>query len=138
MTSILIVDDDPAVRSFVGALLSRHGYFIEAARDGEEALEHLRQRPWDAMILDLLMPRMNGFEVLAHIKALDPDTLRGVIVLTGAGEQTLRYFDSSAIHALLRKPVSKSDLLDAVRRCAGVSERSRTAAEPIGRAGMRV
>ena len=60
---ILLVDDDPAVLMAMGDVLESRGYEVVTARDGEEALENLKEEKPDLMILDLLMPRMDGFEV---------------------------------------------------------------------------
>lgn len=117
MASILIVDDEVQTRAFLEALLRRYGWFCQTAADGEEAIASLRQRSFDVVLLDLLMPRVNGFAVVQHLKALQPETLRRVIVLTGAAEPTLRYFDSSQVHAVLRKPVDGNELVQAVRGC---------------------
>src|SRR5207253_2036484 len=65
---LLVVDDDPQVVDMVRQLLEGEPYQVEAAGDGQEALEAIsRQRP-DAILLDLLMPRMDGFTVIEHLR----------------------------------------------------------------------
>ena len=117
MASILIVDDDLQTRASLEAVLRRPRWFVHGAADGEEAIASLRQRSFDVVLLDLLLPRVNGFEVIQHLKALQPETLRKLIVLTGAADPTLRYFDFSQIHAILRKPVDGRALVQMVRAC---------------------
>ena len=80
--SILVVDDDPMVIDLVSQLLGEEGYRIDSAGDGRDALEGLKQHLPDVILLDLMMPRMDGFSVLS---ALQSDaTLRDipVVVLT--------------------------------------------------------
>ena len=65
---LLIVDDDPDMLVAMSAVLESHGYELVEARDGEEALAKLTQEKPDLMILDLLMPRMDGFAVCRELK----------------------------------------------------------------------
>jgi two-component system alkaline phosphatase synthesis response regulator PhoP len=65
---LLIVDDDPDMRIAMGAVLEYHGFQVLQAQDGEEALEKLVQEKPDLMVLDLLMPRMDGFAVCRELK----------------------------------------------------------------------
>jgi CheY-like chemotaxis protein/DNA-binding XRE family transcriptional regulator len=116
---ILIVDDDAGVVLLLSKLLTRAGYEGVVARNGHEAIARLKEGHFGAVVLDLLMPEVNGFEVLQHLKATDRDMLKRVIVLTAAGEQTLQYFDPSMVHAVLHKPADSAALLEHIRQCAG-------------------
>jgi two-component system OmpR family response regulator len=114
---VLIVDDDPCVRSLLVALVTRDGLPHETACDGAEAIARLRRRDYSAVVLDLMLPERNGFEVLRFLKAEGPHMLERVVVITAAAESTLRYFDDRRhVAAVLRKPFDIVDLLDAVRR----------------------
>ncbi len=79
---IMIVDDEQLIRDMLGKALSKRGHTIEEARDGEEALISIRQDPPDVILLDLMMPKLDGFDVIEALRA-DPKT-QGVqvIVLT--------------------------------------------------------
>ncbi|MFO1014691.1 MAG: response regulator [Caulobacteraceae bacterium] len=80
---ILFVDDDPILREFAAVHLAADNVEIETAGDGLEALEKIRERHPDVVLLDLEMPRMDGFELLRTLRA-DPATLRlPVLVVTG-------------------------------------------------------
>ncbi len=68
---ILIVDDDADIRDMLTRFLKRRGYVVDNAADGCEALEALRSREPDLMLLDIYMPNMSGLEVLAEIKGED-------------------------------------------------------------------
>jgi CheY-like chemotaxis protein len=71
---VLVVDDEPDVRLLLRLQLQGHGHEVtDEAADGEEALDCCRLDPPDAVILDLLMPRMNGFEVIPRLRADFPD-----------------------------------------------------------------
>jgi len=97
---LLVVDDDPVVVDMVGQLLEGEPYEVEAAADGQEALEAISRRRPDVILLDLLMPRMDGFAVIEHLRQ-DPEyALIPVIVLTA---KTL----TSAEHAVLEQSVLK-------------------------------
>ena len=65
---ILLVDDDPDLQIAMGAVLQSRNYTVISARDGEEALSKLREEVPDLMILDLMMPRMDGFSVLKELQ----------------------------------------------------------------------
>lgn len=67
--TMLVVDDDFMNRTLLAASLEEKGYTVELAEDGQQALEMLHSKPFDVVLLDLLMPRMNGFQVLGQMKA---------------------------------------------------------------------
>jgi DNA-binding response OmpR family regulator len=115
--SILIVDDDPSVRALLVALLTRRGYAYTLAEDGEAAVCHLRRTRYDAVLLDLMLPKLNGFEVLRFLRAERPQALGRVIVLTAASNATLRDFDSRGIRALMRKPFDIDELMRELDVC---------------------
>ncbi len=66
---ILVVDDSPSVRRVVGNMLKQHGWEVQAARDGVEALEMITQETPAAVLLDIEMPRMDGYELMATVRA---------------------------------------------------------------------
>ncbi|HBI14155.1 MAG TPA: hypothetical protein DDY20_01305 [Desulfobulbaceae bacterium] len=83
---IITVDDSPSVRKMVEFSLKSKGYVMGSAGDGVEALELLRQEPFDAIILDVNMPRMNGLEFLENIKNDENLAAIPVIMLTTEGQ----------------------------------------------------
>src|SRR5689334_2389602 len=102
---ILIIDDDPAIRGLLGVILRRAGFECHVAADGDEAQTKLRRFEYDAILLDLMLPKLNGFEVLRFLKAERRAMLQRVIVVTAVAEITLRDFDDQKlVWALLRKP----------------------------------
>ena len=83
---MLTVDDSPSVRKLVKFTLKAKGYEASSAGDGLEALDLLKQEVFDAIILDINMPRMNGLEFLRTIKADDQYAGMPVIMLTTEGQ----------------------------------------------------
>jgi signal transduction histidine kinase len=83
---ILVVDDEMINRVLLSTNLGESGFFVEMAEDGQQALEMLSARPFDVVLLDLIMPRMDGYQVLAQMK--DDDALRRipVIVISSSDE----------------------------------------------------
>ena len=82
--SILVVDDEEMMRNLLEKILSREGYQIATAENGQAALDLLSGRRFDIVISDMKMPRMNGFELLKAIKKDHPRT--GVIIMTAYGD----------------------------------------------------
>lgn len=82
--SILVVDDEQLLRDILVKILSKDGYTVETAVDGEEALEKLRQQSFQLLISDIKMPRLNGFELLKEVKQKYPEM--GVIMMTAYGD----------------------------------------------------
>lgn len=82
---ILIVDDDQDIREMLGNYFSREGYEVDYACDGEEGLEITKKKSFSLILLDIMMPKMDGYVMLAKLREFC-DT--PVILLTGKGEQT--------------------------------------------------
>lgn len=118
---ILVVDDQPANLRAVSALLSRHGYEVETAGNGGEALALATTRVPDLLLLDMIMPGMDGFELLAEIKQL-PELLKlPVVFLTAAQDRELllRAFDAGAVD-YVTKPFMPEELLARVNAHVGL------------------
>lgn len=117
MSTILLVEDDEPTRVLIAALATRFGVSIECAEDGAMAVAMLRRRRYDALLLDLFLPKLNGFEVLREVRVFAPDLLRRTIIVTAASDATLRHFDGGGTLVMLRKPFDIDDLADALRAC---------------------
>jgi len=89
---ILLVDDDPFILTGIGKDLESSGYDVATAKSGERAIELMEKRPFDMVITDLVMDRVDGLKVLKTAKAINPGTI--VLILTGYGDM------GSAIDAL--------------------------------------
>jgi CheY-like chemotaxis protein len=86
---ILIIEDDPIMGLVCKRLLEKHGYEIELAPDGASGIERLPIFQPDAVLLDLMMPKVNGINVLDWLRAQEPSLRLPVIVLTNAAVPTL-------------------------------------------------
>ncbi len=114
---LLLADDDAHIRKLIRALVERHGASLECAPDGDSALESIRTTEFDVIVLDLMMPGRNGFEVVQELKALHRELLDRVIVITAASTETIRWFDDSLIWGVIRKPFDVHELWSAIGEC---------------------
>jgi CheY-like chemotaxis protein len=112
---ILVVDDDDAIRSLLFTVLRRRGFPVDTGRNGVEALERCSLCRYSVILLDLMMPRMSGWEVIDHLekKAIEERPL--VIVLTAGGEP--RDLPSDLVVGTVRKPFDIELLVDTVVGC---------------------
>src|SRR5437763_1099450 len=125
--SVLVVDDEPTIAEVVSRYLERAGYRTRVAGDGAQALEAAaKQRP-DLVVLDLMLPRIDGLEVMRRLREQDPDRI-AVILLTAKGEESDRVIGLRlGADDYVVKPFSPAELVarvDAVlRRVEPVLER---------------
>lgn len=114
---ILVVDDEPFITKLITAILQKSGFTTAQAGDGQEALARLKPEPPDLVLLDIDMPRLDGYETLARIKG-DPETARlPVVMLTGAqiGREARLKCLSLGADDFLTKPVDEEELLVRIR-----------------------
>ena len=119
---ILIVDDDDPIRALLMTVLRRRAFRVDSARNGVDALERLATCHYALVVLDLMMPRMNGYEVLDHLSRMPSTTRPLVLVLTAGLEQ--RKFDTSFVVGTMQKPFDIELLVDTVAGCLEAMERS--------------
>jgi len=120
---ILVVDDDRSVREVLRELLDIAGYQVASAEDGEEALEKIRAEPFDLVLLDVWMPKKDGLEVLAELRALAPRPGSGqapaprVVVLTADdAPRTVLQAVRDQAYQYVSKPFDTKALLDVIAR----------------------
>lgn len=85
----LVVDDDAGIRILVTRILHRHGFVVDNARDGAEAIEKVLQHDYALIALDLQMPRIDGFAVVKYLGEHHPEVLPKVIVMTAFGASAM-------------------------------------------------
>ena len=116
--SALVVDDDPGIQGLFTTLLARNGFAVDCAPNGRQAFEYLRRGSYAVILLDLMMPEVNGFELIDRIERTSPALLGRVIVMTGASQRVLEDFHPSRVWGLIRKPFDIDDFLTSVIACA--------------------
>lgn len=118
MAAALIVDDDEPIRSMLSAIARGKGFDVDTASDGQEALEKLRSGRFDVVVLDLMMPRVNGYDVLRQIAATAPHLLQHIIIATAVPEREVRRQVTQPVFRVHIKPFELSRLIDDMRLAA--------------------
>ena len=115
---VLVVDDDPAIRGLVADALREEGYVVDLAAHGREALEAMRARRPATVVLDLMMPTMDGFtfmEACHHEQLCD----NVPIVVISAVHDALQRIKDVPIHACIAKPFDLDELIRTITELAG-------------------
>ena len=106
----LIAEDDAATASLLAGLMMELGYAPSCAANGREAIQQLTAGDYDILILDLMMPDVDGFALLQYIEETHPSLLARVIVSTGVPERFLASVDAKPIRGVLHKPIRLEEL----------------------------
>jgi CheY-like chemotaxis protein len=118
--SILIVDDDELVLMALNELLKPEGYEVHAVSSGAEALERLDQDGYDLLMLDIIMPEMDGFELCKKIRAKENYKETPIIFLTAKSREEDRAMGLEAgANLFLSKPISPDKLLEMISDTVG-------------------
>ncbi len=117
MSTVLVVEDSVTQREMITDLLKGSGLNVSIATDGVEALEHIEGHRPDLVVLDIVMPRMNGYEVCRRIKA-DPKTQDvPVVMCSSKGEEFDRYWGmKQGADAYIAKPFQPTELVGTVKQ----------------------
>ena len=115
---ILVVEDEQALRHVIQLILSLDGYEMLTARGGAEGLQILAQQPVDLLLLDLMMPEVDGWEVLRQLKSQGRANAIPVILLTAKDQpiDKMLGFKVFGVKDYVTKPFEKSDLLERVAK----------------------
>ena len=114
MATVLIVDDEQVIRHVLRRFLEKRGHLVVEAEDGVDALEKFAEGEVDLAIVDLMMPRMDGFELLRLLPTRFPDT--GIIVISGVAKELERASGEFDVLAALGKPFELAELDSTIRR----------------------
>ena len=121
---VLIADDDPGIRRLLAVSLEKDGYQTVSACDGREAVDAMREGHVDLLLLDLMMPKMTGWEVLTE-RASAPELRKiPVIVITAERGEGIAKILDEGVCALLPKPFDLEALQALVKSCLSQSELS--------------
>lgn len=114
---VLVVDDEPYMRRFIQILLERDGYQMISARNGQEAIQAAMRESPHLVVMDAMMPKMDGITALRQLKQEPSTRSIPVIVLTANPHKFSReQAESSGATIFLTKPFSPTQLLDEIRR----------------------
>lgn len=113
--NILVVDDETGIRELASALLISNGYGVATASDGMEGLELLKEQSFDLVISDLMMPDMDGLQLLGYVKKLAPDTEFILITAFGSTETAIDALRQGAADYII-KPFNNHEFLHGVAR----------------------
>ena len=116
----LVVDDDAAIRILVSRILTKRGFTVDAVRDGAEAIEMVLEHAYDLIVLDLMMPRIDGFGVVKYLIEHEPELLQKVIVMTAFGAQAFTKI-CPPVARFIEKPFDVDRLLAEAAECVGAA-----------------
>lgn len=122
--TVLIVDDDDSIRLMVERVLQREQFNVDSARDGFEAIEKLAQKDYGTVLLDLMMPRVDGHGVLRYL-LMEGRSQPPVIIMTANVQSLDDTHKSLPVKRVLPKPFDIRQLVSHVRECCGGSEARR-------------
>ena len=108
----LVVEDDPAIRRLVEKLLLRNHIKIDVAADGRQAIEKLRANTYSVVVLDLMVPEVNGFELIEFIKKSGSGT--PVAVVSAVSQQALTNLDLDVVKVVISKPFDVDEFTKAI------------------------
>jgi DNA-binding response OmpR family regulator len=115
--AVLIVEDDLAIRRLVKMVLNREGYQVEVASDGIEAVLKLGVLDYDVIILDLMMPNLDGFSFISTMAEHDPARLKHIIVTSAASPGVIKERMKGKPFMVMPKPFDIEELIANVRAC---------------------
>ena len=118
---VLVVDDDDVIRQLISVNLELEGFDVVTAFDGQDCLDKVKELQPSVITLDIMMPRMDGWEAASRLRA-DPETagIKVVLLSARAQEADLQRGDRIGVDAYLTKPFDPDELIATVRRLAGL------------------
>jgi len=117
---VLLAEDEPHIMELLMFVLGREGFAVRSEVDGAAALAAALADPPDVMILDVMLPALDGFQVLRQLRANEAGRTVPVIMLTARGQREDRdTAERLAVDVFITKPFSNADLVRTVRRLAG-------------------
>jgi two-component system alkaline phosphatase synthesis response regulator PhoP len=124
--NVLVVDDESDIRLIIESLLINHGYSVVKARDGAEALMFLRKQHFDLMVLDIMMPHVDGYQVMESLKEINPE-LPVVMLTAKSTDKDVWEGYARGCHYYITKPFTNETLIRGVNYLLNnLSEAQRT------------
>src|SRR5689334_14986875 len=117
---VLVVDDDEAIRKLIAAILRRRSFLVDTVANGEEALKRLAEHHYQIMLLDLMMPKVDGYTVIDRVREQKIDI--EIVVVTAAGASQVNALDRSRVRAVISKPFDVTQLVEVVTSVCGAAK----------------
>jgi two-component system, OmpR family, alkaline phosphatase synthesis response regulator PhoP len=113
----LVVDDDEPIRTMLTKIVERQDIEVDVARDGQEAIARIGEDGYSVILLDLMMPRVDGFQVLEYMSQNHPEKLACTIVASAIPESEVRRRFDGSVYRIHAKPFDMTRLINDVRAC---------------------
>lgn len=114
----LVVDDDDTIRRLIATVLERNGFDVDVAADGQAALDKIAHEAYSVIFLDLMMPRLSGFEVIKQLRATNSEALRRVVITSAVSSAVLSQLAEDTVHRIFEKPFDIHEILSSAIECA--------------------
>jgi len=122
---ILIAEDEPSILESLDFILRRAGWSVESVTDGEAALERVRRELPRILVLDVMLPKRSGFDVLKQLRSEAATRILPVLILTAKGQQQdRRIAEELGADGFVTKPYSNAEVVGAVRQLLGDDDRA--------------
>ena len=115
----LVVDDDDPIRAMLAKVVERQNLDVDTARDGVEAIQRIDSDDYSVILLDLMMPRVDGYGVLKHINANHPEKLACTIIASAVPESEILKRFNYPVFKIHAKPFDLGKLIEDIRECVG-------------------
>lgn len=116
-TKILVADDDQSIRQLLGTVIRREGFEVDSVPDGADAIELLKKNDYAVILLDLMMPRVDGFGVIEYLKHHHQRFKPIVLLISAYADQRFKKVDPNVVAGVIRKPFEISELGSMIRLC---------------------
>jgi DNA-binding NtrC family response regulator len=114
----LVVDDDDPIRTMLASVVEHQNLHVDTARDGIEAIERINEDGYSVIVLDLMMPRVDGFGVLRHLEQHHPEKLQCTIIASAIPANEIAKKFNQPVYRIHVKPFDMGQLIDDIRTCA--------------------
>src|SRR5688572_13900030 len=122
---VLVAEDDPAIRTLLSTALRRRRLQLATASNGDEALQHLQRQEWLVLVLDLMMPAVTGWDVIAWLARHPERKPKTVIVVSATDRALLQELDPTVVNAVIFKPFDPWQLSAYVKASCELSHQDR-------------
>ena len=119
---VLVVDDDPHIARMAEMILQKSSYRTKVAHSPHQALEHLQEVRPDVVLLDVMLPEMDGFELLQKMQSYGIAPGDVIMISALGSKDNVEHAQSFGIHSYLKKPFTRADMLFAVSDCIAIQK----------------